>query len=64
MFKGVDFKGLVTLDYFPRVEHLQALQEERDALIAAICRRLEALPRQAARRDAAPAPRAFAGFST
>jgi dienelactone hydrolase len=40
MFGSVDFKGRVRLDYLPRSEHTQALEEDRDALIEAIGRRL------------------------
>jgi pimeloyl-ACP methyl ester carboxylesterase len=42
MFKGIDFKGLVTLDYFPHTEHTQVLEEDRRQLVAAIGRRLVA----------------------
>lgn len=63
MFKGVDFKDLVSLDYFPRIEHLQALQEERDSLIEAIAHRCEALGRRVDRRDSMPISQDFAGAS-
>lgn len=45
MFPGVDFKGLVTVDYLPRLDHTQPLQEERNSLIAAIEARLGPLGR-------------------
>jgi hypothetical protein len=63
MFKGVDFEDLVSLDYFPRIEHLQALQEERDALIEAIGQRLEALGRRVQQRADLPISHDFAGAS-
>ncbi|MFZ2652256.1 MAG: hypothetical protein WA210_19335 [Burkholderiaceae bacterium] len=63
MFKGVDFKGLVTLDYFPHVEHLQALQEERDALIEAITLRLDSQGRRDAQGVEMPDSQALAGAS-
>jgi pimeloyl-ACP methyl ester carboxylesterase len=56
MFKGIAFKGMVSLDYFPQVEHLQALHEEREALIESICRRLDATARRQLRRDHDAAP--------
>jgi hypothetical protein len=63
MFKGVDFKDLVSLDYFPRIEHLQALQEERDSLIEAIGHRFEALGRRVQQRANMPISHEFAGAS-
>jgi dienelactone hydrolase len=41
-FDAVDFKGLVTLDYFPDLDHTQLLEADRHALIEAIARRLRA----------------------
>ncbi len=40
MFEGIDFEGLVTLDYFPRTEHTQVLEEDRRQVVEAIGRRL------------------------
>lgn len=40
MFRGVDFKGRVSLDYFPRSEHTQALEADRHALVEAISQRM------------------------
>jgi hypothetical protein len=63
MFKGIDFKGLVTLDYFPHIEHLQALQEERLALIEAIDLRLRGKGRRDEPLEEAPTSQNFAGVS-
>ena len=41
-FEGVDFKDLVTLDYFPHLDHTQALEADRQTLVDAIARRLRA----------------------
>ena len=41
-FDGVDFKDLVTLDYFPHLDHTQLLEADRHALVEAIARRLHA----------------------
>jgi alpha-beta hydrolase superfamily lysophospholipase len=40
MFKGIDFAGLVTLDYFPELRHTQALEADRRSVIESIARRL------------------------
>jgi len=40
MFEGIDFKGLVTVDHFPHTDHTQLLEEDREALVEAISRRL------------------------
>lgn len=45
MFPGTDFRGLVTVDHFPRTEHTQFLSEDRQDLIEAIVRRLTAAHR-------------------
>ena len=63
MFKGLDFKDLVSLDYFPHIEHLQALQEERDSLIEAIAHRLEAIGNRVQQRDNTPISQDFSGAS-
>jgi dienelactone hydrolase len=42
MFRGVDFRGLVTLDHFPHIDHTPALEEDRRALVEAIGARLAA----------------------
>jgi pimeloyl-ACP methyl ester carboxylesterase len=42
MFEGIDFKGLVTLDHFPRADHTQPLEEDRRQLVDAIVGRLAA----------------------
>jgi hypothetical protein len=39
-FSDLDFKGLVTVDYFPRLDHTQLLEEDRRTLIEAIAGRL------------------------
>ncbi len=40
MFEGVDFRGLVTLDHFPRTDHTQLLEEDRRRLVDAVARRV------------------------
>ncbi|MEO6574351.1 MAG: hypothetical protein ABIP89_10955 [Polyangiaceae bacterium] len=40
MFSDIDFEGMVTVDYFPRTEHTQVLEEDRRELVTAIGRRL------------------------
>lgn len=45
MFAGIDFKGLVTVDHLPRLDHTQLLQEERDSLVDVIEARLAPLGR-------------------
>lgn len=40
MFPGIDFRGLVSVDDFPQLEHMQPLQGERDQVVEAIRRRL------------------------
>jgi len=40
MFPGLDFKGLVTVDLFPRTDHTQFLQQDRDQLVEAIAARV------------------------
>ena len=40
MFPDVPFDGLVTVDYFPEMDHTQALAEDRGNLVEAISRRL------------------------
>ena len=40
MFPGIDFDGLVRLDYFPDLEHTQPFEADRRRLIEAIARRL------------------------
>lgn len=42
MFRGLDFKGLVTVDHFLRIDHTQFLEEEREAVVEAIAHRLAA----------------------
>jgi len=42
-FDGVDFKGLVTLDYFPHLDHTQLLEADRRTLVEAIAQRLHAV---------------------
>jgi hypothetical protein len=54
---------LVSLDYFPHIEHLQALQEERDLMIEAIGHRFEALGRRVQQRDDMAISQTFAGAS-
>jgi pimeloyl-ACP methyl ester carboxylesterase len=44
MFPGVDFAGLVELDYFPHLDHTQALAADRRTLIEAIAARLADSP--------------------
>jgi alpha-beta hydrolase superfamily lysophospholipase len=39
MFKGLDFQGLVALDYFPEFRHTQALEADRRAVIESIASR-------------------------
>lgn len=41
-FADIDFKGLVTLDYFPHTEHTQVLEDDRRQVVATIGRRLMA----------------------
>ncbi len=36
MFPGIDFQGRVTVTHFPRMEHTQYLEEDREALVNAI----------------------------
>jgi pimeloyl-ACP methyl ester carboxylesterase len=52
MFKGIDFKGLVTLDHFPHTDHTQLLEEDRRRLIEAIGARLSAAYRPPPGRSA------------
>jgi pimeloyl-ACP methyl ester carboxylesterase len=40
MFAGSDFRGLVTVEYFPRLDHTQLLQADRHTLIDAVVRHL------------------------
>jgi pimeloyl-ACP methyl ester carboxylesterase len=40
MFRGIDFNGLVGLDYLPSLDHTQPLRSERCLLIETIARRL------------------------
>jgi dienelactone hydrolase len=40
MFDGMDFRGCVTLDHLPHVDHTQVLAEDRGELVEAIARRL------------------------
>lgn len=42
MFADIDFRGHVTLDYFPRLDHMQPLRAERCRLVETITRRLKA----------------------
>jgi hypothetical protein len=41
-FPDVDFRGKVTLDYFPYMDHTQVLQADRETLVDAIAARLKA----------------------
>ena len=41
MFSDIDFRGKVTLDYFPRLDHMQPLRAERNRLVETISRRLK-----------------------
>ena len=52
MFPGIDFKGLVTVDHLPHIDHTQPLQQDRDCLVDVIGRRLLPLARRTARRHA------------
>jgi hypothetical protein len=61
MFSGIDFRGLVTLDYFPQFEHTQAFQNERHLLVEAISRHLDSAHRPVAASALAPASLALAG---
>lgn len=36
MFSGLHFRGLVSVDYFPELEHMQPLQSERQRVVEAI----------------------------
>lgn len=47
-FDDLDFRGQVTLDYLPYVDHTQLLETDRLAVIEAIARRLEMSSRAAA----------------
>lgn len=49
MFRDIAFNDLVTVDYLPRIDHTQPLQEDRDSLVEAISRRLEPLGQSTAR---------------
>lgn len=40
MFAGIDFRGLVTLDYFPQLRHTQVLEEDRRLVVESIARGL------------------------
>ena len=42
MFDGIDFQGLVRLDYFPQLRHTQALEADRRTVIEAITSRATA----------------------
>ena len=57
MFPGLDFHGLVDVDDFPELEHMQPLQAERDRMVEAICtrwRHVTASPTHAADRSVTP----------
>lgn len=41
MFSDIDFRGQVSLDYFPRLDHMQPLRAERNRLVETISRRLK-----------------------
>lgn len=41
MFPGVDLRDRVTVDHFPRTDHTQLLQEDREAVVDAIAGRIE-----------------------
>ncbi len=43
MFDGIEFQGLVSLDYFPQLRHTQALEADRRAVIEAITSRVTAV---------------------
>ena len=60
MFRGVDFRGQVTVDLLPHIDHTQPLQAERDDLIEIIARRLEPLGRRVARAPVAADDGTFA----
>jgi pimeloyl-ACP methyl ester carboxylesterase len=40
MFPGTDFRGLVKVEHFPRLDHTQLLEADRRTLITAIARQL------------------------
>lgn len=44
MFAGIDFQGLVTLDYFPQLRHTQVLEADRRLVIESIARGLPLSP--------------------
>lgn len=57
MFHGVAFRGLVSVDDFPQLEHMQPLQGERDQVIEAIRHRLRVAMHSAVETPGAqPAP--------
>ena len=41
MFRDVDFRGLVTVDHFPEMQHIQALEQHRQKLIGAVVHRMK-----------------------
>jgi pimeloyl-ACP methyl ester carboxylesterase len=41
MFPGTDFRGLVTVEHFPRLDHTQLLEADRRTLIDAIVRHMQ-----------------------
>ncbi len=47
-FPGVDFRGLVTLDYLPQVDHTQLLASDRELMVETIARRIQAGPQLSA----------------
>jgi dienelactone hydrolase len=55
MFPGIDFRGLVTVDHLPRLDHTQPLHEERVTLIDVIEARLALLGRPDTTGTAQPA---------
>lgn len=40
MFAGIDFRGLVTLDFFPELRHTQVLEADRRTIVESIVRHL------------------------
>jgi hypothetical protein len=41
MFNGTNFRGLVKVEHFPRLDHTQLLEADRRTLIDAIARHLK-----------------------
>jgi len=58
-FNDLDFRGLVTLDHFPHIDHTQLLEDDRRTLIEAIACRLQDNLRSANHLRGSPPPHAF-----